>query len=201
MQIVKSSFLRTAVFMHFFVVLQPSQGSFKQNFMTKPIKLSLQSSQFLKNNIICQQNFLMQRAVRSQEPAPPYMQSVQSMLQLQKLIYKNGEITTEHMQNLFEVLGKAKKILVEKNMVFDCLVQDQAWNLWWNFLQQSLNVAQLRGYEKDLMWLRAQIAEFKIVSAVGMCIDLMHHFNGLLVTDYDFLVLDSLVVALVAMEC
>lgn len=199
MEIIKKSFLALVVFCNLFTTLQSSQGSFKQNFTVKPIKISLQSHQFLKNNIILQ-NFLISRAACHQELAS-CVQSVQSMLQLQKLIYHCGEITPENMQNLFAILNKVKKIFIENNIVFDCAAKDQAWNLWWSYLQQSLDVMQLRGYEKDVTWLREQIAQGKIMSSVIACIDLMHHFNGLLVTDYDLLVLANLVVALLVMQC
>jgi hypothetical protein len=127
---------------------------------------------------------------------------VQAMMKLNESIYQNREITSKFFENIFEIMQNAKKILVVKNSLIACAPQDLAWKAWWNYMQESLKFVQARGHEKDITWLAQQLAQIDhALNSVNLCINLMQHFNGMMVTDYDLLVLGNLVVALVIMQC
>lgn len=165
------------------------QASFSRVKNKESVKISLKTSQFLKNIVILQEQYL--KNIDSE-----LSDLIHKVMQLNLQIYKNSEITQKDMQILFAIMDGVKKRVNEVKGLQGCNSDDEQFVLMWNYLEQSLKFVQLRGHEKDFIWLREQILQNKVVSAVATCIDLMQHFNGMMVTDYDLLVLGNIAVAL-----
>lgn len=195
MKFMKKSCSKVVFFLNLFMTLQSIQGFFWYDLTEKSVKISVQTSHFLKNIIILQQNFLKHQLETSSCDA-----MIQSMIAFNRTVLQNLEITKNNMKNLFDIMHEAQKNMMAQKIVISSIKLDSAWHAWYRYLDHSLTLAQLRGYQKDVEWLRSQIIDGKTMSSVITCLDLMHHFNGLLVTDYDLLVLGNLVVALAAKQ-
>lgn len=196
-------------------IAQASQGTFQKNSFEKPFKISTLSKKFLQQAVQFQQDFLAQRQA-CQLPDAACVAVVQSMLQLNQNILQSQEISKAVQNDLFSIVNLARQTLFEQIEPAFCDMRDQAFKAWWNFLEQSLDRVQVQGYQQDFIWLCGQVAQLiyayrlnldaeqlkiKTISSVSLCQDLMHKFNGLLVNDYDFLVLGNVAVALLAMRC
>ena len=199
----------------FCMMLQSSQGTFYKNIFEKPFKISHMTKNFLQQSITFQQDFLKQREI-CQLPDASCVRVVHSMKQLNQQILFSQEISKKAQSDLFSIVNLARQTLFEQQVATFCDLKDQVFKSWWNFLEKSLDAVQVRGYEQDFVWLCAQIAQLmysyrlnvdatqlktKMISSVTICQDLMHKFNGLLVNDYDLLVLGNVAVALLAMRC
>ncbi|OGB85811.1 hypothetical protein A3J41_02935 [candidate division TM6 bacterium RIFCSPHIGHO2_12_FULL_38_8] len=194
--------LKSLIITTFFLYVQSLHGSFKQNLIKNPVKISVQTSQFLKHIMTLQHDFLERSSLCNQSDSR-CIACVQSMQQCNAVIVGAGEITPAMMNNMFAIMQKAKNIAARIKSSAYCVSKNQAFRIWWEALEHALKFVQVRGYEKDVAWLKVQIASQSIVYAMSLCIDLMQHFNGMMVsvTEYDLLVLANLVVVLLAMGC
>lgn len=196
-------------------MVQSSQGSFQKNIAEKTFKISHMTQSFEQEVIHFQQNFLKQRQECFQDE-PACIRVVQLMMQLNQQIVQSQEISKKIQSDLFSIINMSKKTLFEQQPALICDLRDQAFIAWWNFLERSLDHVQVQGYRQDFEWLCTQIGqlmygyrlnvnaqELKTITirSVTMCQELMQKFNGLLVNDYDLLVLANVAVALLAMRC
>jgi hypothetical protein len=193
------SFLGLCVFIN----MQPFHGTFKHQRLSKPLIISMQTKTFLKNSVALQQKISC-------------CSDLQELLELKKRVMHVGQVAPKNVETLFDLIVQSQKLLFCQGCLFASCKSDQAWKHWWQFLKQSLEDVVVRGYEKDLKWLKAQIAtletmlNFKteptvraaqVVRCVQICSELMRHFDGVMVTDYDLFVLGDLVFALVVLQC
>ncbi len=214
-QIYKKIGITVLIFMQFCDVLQAAQGAFQKNIFEKPFKISLLSKNFLQNIVKFQQDFLTQRQA-CQLPDAQCVRVVQSMLQWNLELLQTQEISKKLQSDLFSMVHLVRQTLFEQESVMFCDLKDQAFKSWWNFLERSLDHVQVQGHKSDFVWLCTQAAQLiyayqlnldvsllkiKTIQVVTACQDLMSKFNGLLINDYDLLVLGNVAVALVAMKC
>ena len=192
------------------VNLQAFQGTFKKNLLAeKSLKISSMSGHFLNKILILQQDFLKNRMHCDTNQAP-CLQLLQANMQIHDAIAQNNEINQKDIDQLFQSAEQASKILCTQECNSNCQSKIQAWQVWWLYLKQSLKQAKLLGLESDRAWLEKQIAEFDdknnqgsiiLIRCAKVCSQMMHQFEGVMVTEYDLLVLVNLMIALVALQC
>ncbi len=195
--------------------LESSQGNFDKKSFESPLKISLKTKDFLKQMIDLQQNFLIQRQA-CQLSDVACVQVVQSMMQLNQQVFDAQEISKKMQADLFAIVHVARQTLFDQVAPEFCNVRDQALKNWWYFLEKSLDGVQVQGYQQDFLWLCEQAGQLMYayrlhldtkqlktiaIRSVTMCQELMQKFNGLLVNDYDLLVLANFVVVLLAVQC
>lgn len=193
--------------------VQAFQGMFKKNSLVKKsLKISSMSGQFLKHILFLQQNFLKNR-MNCHKTSASCLPLIQTSMQVNETILQNNEIHSKDVDQLFESAAKASKILCTQECKTSCELQTQTWHGWWLYLQQSLKQAKLLGLESDRAWLGQQIADFDnkmqtddqrsiiLMRCAKVFSQMMHQFEGVLVTEYDLLVLANMMIALVALQC
>ena len=160
---------------------------FKNISFEKPLKISLQTRQFLKKTVYCQKQIL--KADRSQC-------LMQDLLDINARVLQVAMLAPVDVQDLLNMVDQAKKLLLEQGIMGLKLENNQLIN----FLIDSLQSVQARTTQHDLRYLQKLVQQpmdfANVARTVGICRDMIRHFDGVLMTEYDLLVLSNLAVAL-----
>lgn len=200
----------------FFLTLQAFQGTFKKTLVEKPLKISIQTRQFLKQSLQLQRSLVPLLVVSSVTQQVP-LESIRSMIHLSDLIVNSCQITPLNLQNLLEIIDQAKHIVFQHSPEGQTKIQNSRLQAWLSYVLENLKSIQAEGCEYDVVDLRKQIVTLQqmmknnalfdrvamhslIVRSVGLCSEIMQRFDGFFVTDYDLLVLSHLALALVVLD-
>lgn len=218
--ILKKYPLYLGLFGGFFLTLQALQGTlfqatFKKSLLKKPLKISIATRQFLKDVLPLQQKVLAALLDRSKKSFLP-IQKLQACIDISYKILQSGVLKPEDIDQLSDQLIHLKTYVFEIDISrkVDQSYADIGQKNVWNFLMQALPTMQLGGLESDRSYLfplvtqigSLQVSSEKIkqhaliVRAIATCNDMLNHFNGLLVNDYDLIVLSQLMISMVLLE-
>lgn len=185
-----------------FLMFPWANGAFKKMILQKPFNISMKTKQFLKEVELMQRFVLVDMQNLSKDKVVVGL--VHSMVQIHEQIMSSSIITPEDIGHLLDLVAAAKKILFDHQI--EKFTENIAkFDVLWIFLKNSLKRMQAFGFEQDLKFLSMQLDQlnvnnFKIhdvlVSSVGVCSDIMYRFDGVMLTDYDFLVLANLAITL-----
>lgn len=204
----------------FFLTLQAFQGTlfqgtFKKSLLKKPLKISIATHQFLKDVVPLHRNVFFNLLHRSSKALRP-LQSLQTFIDISSKILQSDVLMPEDAQLLYHQVVLLKNYLFEGDFErkVDRSYCDVDQDKLWNFLMQALPAMKLGGLERDRAYLLSLVAQVGcintsaekikqhalIVRAMATGSDMLNHFDGLLVNDYDLIVLSQLMISMVLLE-
>ncbi len=189
------------------------QGFFQKSMYKKTLKISVKTHTFLKNIQSMQYEFLFQ-SEKCQNVDQPCRKICEEMMNLNREFCEQAEINQSHVKRLFDLIGRIDILLVVSDCSVDYSCKIKALQQLWQYLKVSLKSLTMMGYESDRVWLEGQITHIDhsmqnqscinkliLTRLVKVCMNIIHQFDGVMVTEFDFLVLANLMLAFVLLRC
>lgn len=195
-------------------LLVPSgQGTFQKSMYRKTLKISLKTHTFLKNIQTMQYEFLFQ-SEKCQSVDQSYRKICEEMMNLNREFCEQGEINPSHVKRLFDLIGRIDILLGVSDCSVDYSCKIKALQKLWQYLKVSLQSLTMMGYESDRVWLEGQITHIDhsmqnqscinkliLTRLIKVCMNVIHQVDGVMVTEFDLLVLTNLMLAFVLLRC
>ena len=193
--------------------IKSAQGVFQKSALKKTLKISLQTRLFLKNIQVMQHEFLSrcQNCATSDQSC---LKVCKDMLDFNAELYEQAQIDSLHLKRLFELVGQLSALLAWRDCSVECSFKMQAWQKFWEYLKESLKFLTMMGYESDRAWLKEQIVQIDysvrnapcvdkliLTRLVKVCMNVIHQFDGVMVTEFDLVLLANLIIACVMLQC
>lgn len=195
------------LFLRFFVCVlcwissfEPAYSAFQVSsdviLLRKPLNISLQTHYFLKNCIS------LQRSLLNAETSEKLGELLGFLAAIQDHILQAEVIAPKDVEAVFAIINKAQKILFYEVLVADNVQRSKTFDVWWQYVLGCIKRVQVRGCEQDVGYLQQCLYDSSMLDhsmirrLMLICNDILHHFDGVMVTEYDFLVLSNVVVGL-----
>ncbi|MCX5923901.1 MAG: hypothetical protein NTZ68_00540 [Candidatus Dependentiae bacterium] len=204
--IYKRFYLLFGIVCGFFLALQAGSGTFQHALTVKPVRISVPSQKFLKQ--IIPDLTLIHSKIPPSDQNQKVRDIVQLCIELSRVLQQKEFLTRDD-------LSKIQKIIELKKQCLADMVTLQSGTVSAGFdagqllkkVKEAFDVTNLRGFEPDARYIKKFLATSdqlherrQMLDLIANISDIITHFDGVLITDYDVIVLfyTALAVFLVA---